>query len=193
MPPPNESSRGQTSERETSGTSGTSGGLFDAAAAVELLMARDWGDRRDAEQLVSRHGVQRVRDAVSHADFLQVRGEIRKTYRGCVVAFLRDGWQVDERLRAEQRQQQQAKRARAVKKKQATEAEQRRAVLAEQERRDELLWSQLSEAQRALHRSVLARLDEAERRFHERIGSTPANRGLRSRMIEEARRRGLAS
>lgn len=98
----------------------TDGSLFDAVAAVQLLVDRAF-EPRDARKLVDEHGVQRVVQGVAHADFLLAKGELRKSYRAACVHAIKDGY-VDGRVIEQQRNADRAARARA--RKQQRDAEQ---------------------------------------------------------------------
>ena len=162
--------------------------LYDAAAAAELLLSRNWPDRRDAERLVRQHGVERIREAITHADFLQARGEIQKTYRRVVVAFLRQGWQLDERAQAQQRQAEKNRQAARAEQRRREQAERRRAQLQAEVDRHESLWSLLPpETREELHRAVLATLP-AKHPAHR--SSSPESRLLRPQMLRLAQGRG---
>lgn len=75
-------------------------GLFDDDALISLLESRGFVRRR-AQALIREYEPIRIRDAVTHCDFLQAKGEIRKSYQAAFTGFLQRDFSPDARIAKE--------------------------------------------------------------------------------------------
>ncbi|MEM6750861.1 MAG: hypothetical protein AAF612_10365 [Planctomycetota bacterium] len=170
-------------------------GLFDRDDAVGLLVATGQWDRTpkrlaDAARLVAECGPENVRRAIDHAAYLKRNGRLRGTFRGCIVhaarGYARGTWAEDEGMARQRQRDERAAAARqhhADRQRRQRDDEARRQRLAEA---DDLLWSQLSPAQRDdLHRAVLATLTPR----HPMRDLPPDGRNWRAAILMEHKKR----
>lgn len=75
-------------------------GLFDDDALISLLESRGFVRRR-AAALLGQYEPERILQAVTHCDFLQAKGEIRKSYQGALTGFLARDFAPDARIAKE--------------------------------------------------------------------------------------------
>lgn len=75
-------------------------GLFDDDVVASLLCQKGFPPRR-AASMVAQFGRDRIREAITHCDFLAAKGEIRKSYHGAMVRFLEQDFAVDSRIERE--------------------------------------------------------------------------------------------
>jgi len=161
-------------------------GLFDGDAVKRLLVGRDIADR-DAERAVRQWGVKRCMDGITHTDFIDSKGEIRKSWRHAYFAWLKSDAAIDGRhAHAEQRK---AKAVQAIANrddKRAGEQAERDAMQRQREADDALLASTSPQAIEQATRQARAAMPEPVRRMNE--GKTLSHPGLRAAVLAVLRK-----